>query len=119
MRFGSARASPSLGPPTNGFVNPEVFTPRLSLPRKPPSAGDTMCPRHFGSRHRCLPRIMTANFACLPTFRYLALCGVLLVIAAGCGTTRDKLATEQLLLSDAVDRAVARIDFSPLKGEKV
>jgi hypothetical protein len=37
----------------------------------------------------------------------------------GCGTTREKLATEQMLLSDAVDRAVARIDFSPLRNEKV
>jgi len=37
----------------------------------------------------------------------------------GCGTTRDKLATEQLLLSDAVDRSVARIDFSALRGKTV
>jgi hypothetical protein len=39
--------------------------------------------------------------------------------AVGCGTTRENLATQQLLLSDAVDRAVAQIDFSPLAGEKV
>ncbi len=47
--------------------------------------------------------------------------GVLLLggLIVGCGTTRDKLATEQLLLSDAVDRAVARIDFSPLTGQTV
>ncbi len=37
----------------------------------------------------------------------------------GCGTTREKLATNQLLLSDAVDRAVAGIDFSPLDGRTV
>ncbi len=42
-----------------------------------------------------------------------------LLCCVGCGTTRDKLATEQLLLSDAVDRAVAHIDFSPLRGETV
>ena len=42
-----------------------------------------------------------------------------LTAAVGCGTTREKLATEQMLLSDAVDRAVARIDFSPLKEETV
>lgn len=40
-------------------------------------------------------------------------------LLVGCGTTRDKLATEQLLLSDAVDRAVARIDFSPLSEKTV
>jgi hypothetical protein len=46
--------------------------------------------------------------------------GLLVLLGClGCGTTREKLATEQLLLSDAVDRAVAHIDFSPLRGEKV
>ena len=37
----------------------------------------------------------------------------------GCGTTRSRTATEQLLTSDAVDRTVAQIDFRPLAGEKV
>ena len=37
----------------------------------------------------------------------------------GCGTTRDHQATEQLLLSDAVDRSISTIDFRPLSGEKV
>jgi hypothetical protein len=37
----------------------------------------------------------------------------------GCGTMRDHTATQQLLLSDAVDRSVAHIDFSPLQGERV
>ena len=43
----------------------------------------------------------------------------MLLSCVGCGTTHDKLATEQLLLSDAVDRAVAHIDFTPLQGETV
>ncbi len=47
----------------------------------------------------------------------MLLCALLL--ASGCGTTREKLATDQLLLSDAVDRAVANIDFSPLSNETV
>ena len=42
---------------------------------------------------------------------------------AGCGTTRTsntaRTATEQLLISDAVDRAVQSIDFTVLKGETV
>lgn len=37
----------------------------------------------------------------------------------GCGTTRTRTATEQLLMSDAVDRSVAQIDFSPLGGKTV
>ncbi|MCP4191265.1 MAG: hypothetical protein GY768_11640, partial [Planctomycetaceae bacterium] len=40
-------------------------------------------------------------------------------LLVGCGTTRDKMATDQLLLSDAVDRSVANIDFSPLRNEMV
>ena len=41
------------------------------------------------------------------------------LVAAGCGTTTQKLATEQLLISDAVDSAIAKIDFSHLSGETV
>jgi len=37
----------------------------------------------------------------------------------GCGTTKNQTATEQLLMSDAVDVAVARIDFTPLSGQRV
>lgn len=39
--------------------------------------------------------------------------------AAGCGINKTRLATEQIVVSDAVDRAVASIDFSPLSGHKV
>lgn len=40
-------------------------------------------------------------------------------LLTGCGTTRDYQATEQLVLSDAVDRSVSTIDFRPLTGRKV
>jgi len=50
-------------------------------------------------------------------------CAALLCISAGCGTTRTsntlRTGTEQLLISDAIDRAVQGIDFSPLAGKKV
>src|SRR5262245_38918246 len=39
--------------------------------------------------------------------------------AAGCGINKSRLATEQVVVSDAVDRAVASIDFSPLSGRRV
>src|SRR5262245_54862580 len=55
----------------------------------------------------------------LPGFGLLA--GLL--TAAGCGTTRmtdtQRSATEMLLVSQAVDNAVSRIDFSPLAGQTV
>jgi hypothetical protein len=40
-------------------------------------------------------------------------------IAAGCGTAVQRNGTEQLLLSDAVDRAVDQLDLSPLAGRRV
>ncbi|MDA1049632.1 MAG: hypothetical protein O3C40_04010 [Planctomycetota bacterium] len=45
---------------------------------------------------------------------------VLAMIAAiGCGTTKTRLATDQLLVSDAVDQAVGDIDFGVMAGQKV
>ena len=53
----------------------------------------------------------------------LVACSVFLCAIGGCGTTRTsntlRTATEQLLISDAIDRAVQRIDFSPLAGKAV
>lgn len=37
----------------------------------------------------------------------------------GCGSTMQKMGTEQLLLSEAVDTAVGRLDFSTLSGRRV
>ncbi len=42
-----------------------------------------------------------------------------LLLAVGCGTTREYKATQQLVMSDAVDRSVSTIDFRPLSGRKV
>ncbi len=49
----------------------------------------------------------------------LALVAVGAMLACGCSLNKSRLATEQLVISDAVDRAVAEIDFSPLSGHKV
>ncbi len=46
-------------------------------------------------------------------------CWLIFCMLVGCGTTRSYTATEQLLMSDAVDATVAKIDFSPLTGKKV
>ena len=46
-----------------------------------------------------------------------------MILMAGCGTTRttdsSRTATEQLLISDAIDRAVETVDFHPLAGQSV
>ncbi len=47
-------------------------------------------------------------------FVLLLACG-----GTGCGTTKSFTATEQLLMSDAVDATVAQIDFTPLTGQHV
>ena len=44
---------------------------------------------------------------------------VWLLFVAGCGTTQQRTGTEQLLLSDAVDRAVDKLDLAVLSGRKV
>lgn len=53
-------------------------------------------------------------------FRFLHLLLLLTIIGgAGCGTTKQSTATEQMLGADAVDRAVAQLDFSAFVGEKI
>ena len=42
-----------------------------------------------------------------------------LICACGCGSTKSRLATEQLVMSDAVDHAISVIDFRPLSGQNV
>lgn len=42
-----------------------------------------------------------------------------LLTFSGCGTTKSVTATEQLLMSDAVDSTISKIDFRPLTGYKV
>ncbi len=44
---------------------------------------------------------------------------LILICTSGCGTTTNRSATEQLLMSDAVDLAVAQIDFRPLSNQRV
>ena len=53
--------------------------------------------------------------------RLAQLCFVAIAVFAtsGCGTTTQKLATEQLLISDAVDQAVNQIDFGFLANQDV
>src|SRR2546430_115837 len=41
------------------------------------------------------------------------------LLSAGCGINKSRLATLELVISDAVDRAVATIDFSALSGKKI
>jgi Family of unknown function (DUF6655) len=56
----------------------------------------------------------------LATNAILHACGVvMMLLAVGCGTTKARLATEQLLVSDAVDQAIAEIDFGALAGQKI
>ncbi len=55
--------------------------------------------------------------------RRLIACLALSVCASGCGTTRwsdtARTATEQMLMSDAIDRSISQIDFSVLAGREV
>ncbi len=42
-----------------------------------------------------------------------------LLLTIGCGTTQQRSGTEQLLLSDSVDRTVDQLDFAVLSGRRV
>ncbi|MBC8355688.1 MAG: hypothetical protein H8E66_27230 [Planctomycetes bacterium] len=42
-----------------------------------------------------------------------------MICLVGCGTTKTRLATDQLLVSDAVDQAITGIDFGAMAGQKV
>lgn len=44
---------------------------------------------------------------------------LVLALSTGCGQLKSYQATEQLLLSNAVDEAVVKLDFTPLSGKKV
>ena len=51
---------------------------------------------------------------------YLRLFLLMVAVAlGGCTINKSRMATEQLVVSDAVDRVVAQVDFSPLSGQKV
>ena len=61
-----------------------------------------------------------AEFNVLP--RYLlqtSLMMTCLALLSGCGTSVQRHGTEQLLLSDSVDRAIDQMDLSPLAGRRV
>lgn len=48
-----------------------------------------------------------------------AICLVSIWLMVGCGTTTQRTATEQLLMSDAIDQSISKLDFSPLSGRKI
>jgi len=52
-------------------------------------------------------------------FHFLILILMLLLVAPGCGTTHMRTGTEQLLLSDSVDRTVDKLDVAVLAGRTV
>lgn len=49
----------------------------------------------------------------------IGVAALILCVVVGCGTTRQRVATEQLVLSDAVDKSIQDLDFRPLSGRKV
>lgn len=59
----------------------------------------------------------TMSLIRLPSHHWFAL--AFCVWLTGCGSTMQKLGTEQLLLSEAVDSAIGQIDFGSLAGRTV
>jgi hypothetical protein len=59
-----------------------------------------------------------SSFSLRNSLRSILVMGTLFLLC-GCGTTRSRSATEQLLSSDAVDRSISQIDFRDLSEKKV
>lgn len=64
-----------------------------------------------------------APVSCARSTRFVAarimVCVALTISLVGCGTTREYNATQQLVMSDAVDRSISSIDFRSMSGRKV
>ncbi len=52
-------------------------------------------------------------------WKKIGLVAFAILLTSGCGTTKLQEATEQLVLSSAVDRSIGMIDFRPLAGQTV
>lgn len=95
-----------------------------AVPQDP--ASPTHNPARQSRQHPDQPRIGTRS-ACQrakKTSRWTLAFGWGLGFASclllpGCGTTKSVTATEQLLMSDAVDSTIAKMDFRPLTGYKI
>lgn len=89
------------------IIRGELPTPATSLPM--------LLFRPANRRHA--PRRPSVRHALVGS----SLC--VLMLASGCGTTRTtataRTATEQLLVSDAIDRAVGQVNFRALAGQSV
>ena len=77
-----------------------------------PTAGNQQRNRLYGKNVTFFVLLPVISFRCV-------MITVLLLSTAGCGTTQLRSGTEQLLLSDAVDRSIDRIDLSAFDGESV
>jgi hypothetical protein len=73
-----------------------------------------VCRRRFENRSRR----EDSGFHRVSAIPFTGLLILLFVSLSGCGKTTSTAATEQLVLSDAVDRSVGRIDFMPLAGRR-
>lgn len=54
-----------------------------------------------------------------PIQKLVCVLSVTCALLTGCGTTNSRSATEQLLMSDAVDQVISKINFAPLAGRTV
>ena len=77
------------------------------------------CRRCDGCPVRPLLRRLEPELVPVSILRQLCLALCCLPFACGCGAAIQRNGTEQLLLSDSVDRAIDQLDLSPLAGRKV
>jgi hypothetical protein len=70
-----------------------------------------------------MPRPALTHPTCWLSLAAVCVASLVVVPLVGCGSTRTsntmRTATEQMLISDAIDRTVDSIDFTPLAGQSV
>ena len=71
--------------------------------------------------HQFPPKSSTSSMIakCFNRLLMAAIAGWIGVLLSGCGTTTTGIATEQMLISDAVDQAIGQIEFTAISGKKV
>ena len=91
----------------------------LAVMRRPWEVADSFNIKRLWTLSLCAARITMQRL--IPTGNVLlsGMSCIALWAFVGCGTTREYNATQQLVMSDAVDRSIANLDFRPLSGRKV
>lgn len=114
--FGRRRTEIALG---SRLGNPLISGQQRPPPHAYPFMATLSVSHQHSRRSRFGPLRSGIGYVARGVAPKLCLAWLCVCTISGCGTTKSFDATEQLLLSDAVDSSISAIDFRPLGGFKV